>query len=173
MISKYSEPQLRGLKSSKGPILCNLFSTHHIPLPGQSEIDPSLRCVTDDGRSISITNIPLDFKLEMFQSGKTRLSVLRKGIKTEVSVVSDGVVSKHEVIDMTLGLGSIILYNNKTDTERFIDQKYDNFILAVIRVTDIVGHSPSKTGDEISDNIFGTGSDSFNIVSGNDFAKYS
>lgn len=40
------------------------------------------------------------------------------------------------------------------------------FVLAVIRVTDIVGHSPSKTADEISENIFGTGSDSYSIVSG-------
>jgi len=155
--------------NSESRILCNLISIFYMPLDGAQEIEPTLRCETDDGRSMPVTNISQDFfQKGNFQSGKTQVSVLASSIESRISDLESG--SQHDVIDMTARSGEILLYgqgiNNIPSSSRL-----GNFTLAVIRVSDNVGHSPDITQEKLSDDIFGNHSlslvDGYRECSGN------
>ena len=133
-------------------------------LPGEAEIESTFRCVTDDGIARTVTNIPEDFfHAEKFQSGKTQISVLASGISARTSNRISDTASRHEKIDMTEGSAKIVSNNRKVKRELSLKMEGD-FILAVIRVSDIYNHSPDNTAAEISNNIFGTSGDSLNMV---------
>jgi len=156
--------------SEQRPFLCNLFTIHHMPLPGKSEIEPTLRCVMDDGRAVSVDDIPdkfFDGLEHSARNGTTRVSVLGTGITTRASVVAPSSSSgggrgrgrgrgmtQQEVINMTAGFGAILSNTERYNTANYIDPEIE-ISLAIIRVTDSVGNSPSKAAGEISDTIFG------------------
>jgi len=152
-------------KESDSPILCNLFSTCHLTLPGEAEIEPTFRCVSDDGKTRTVTNIPKDFfQIEAYQSGETRISVLASGISKRTSDRISDAVSGHEVIDMIAGSGKIVSNNSKSDI--VLSSNLEGaYSLAVIRVSDTYNHSPAAAA-EISDHIFGTSGDPLNVVTG-------
>ena len=138
-----------------------------MPLPGKAEMKPTFRCVTDDGKAKTVTNIPEDFfQVEDFQSGETQISVLASGISERtVDRISDA-VSRHEVIDMTAGSGKIVS-NNSQNNEELSYTHEGTFSLAVIRVSDASNLSPDNSAAEISDHIFGTDGKTLNMVRGN------
>ena len=121
-----------------------------MPLPGAPELDPKIRCVTDDGRTRTIVNFPGDFFHQPgFESGKTRISVHASGVG-------------NHAIDIIAGSGTLIT-NTSSRTNASFDRN-SNFILAVIRVRDNHNHSPDHTATQISNNIFGTGGAPLNLV---------
>ena len=154
---------LRGVESDS-PILCNLFSTCHLTLPGETEIEPTFRCVTDDGKVRTVIHIPAEFfQVKDFQSGETQISVLASGISEQTSDRMSGAVNRHDVIDMTAGSGKIVSTRRKNNRALSSNMEGD-FNLAVIRVSDIHNHSPDDSVAEISGHIFGTGSNQLNMV---------
>jgi len=131
-------------------------------LPGTPRIEPTFRCVTDDGRSRDIINIPRDFfKPEPYQSGKTQVSVITSGIKTQSDVTS-----RQDIIDMSAASGTILLDGSRTRRASSIALA-GNFSLAVIRVKDNYNHSPDDTAAQLSNNIFGNMVRGFQECSGN------
>ena len=135
---------------SEERIVCTLFSVIHATSPGHPEIEPTLQeCVTDDNIFMTFININYDYiGLDAFQSGKTKISVLRSAL------------SKHGVIDMNVASPIII-----PDNKRVVSSaKRTNFNFAVIRVSDAYGHSPDMTLAELSEKVFGTTDDSFSLV---------
>lgn len=136
------------------------------------EIEPELYCVMDDDSSIQVINIPEGFfDLEPFHSGKTQVLVRSSGIKLRNFVLKSGEVSHYDVIDLTKGSGAIVPHENTTN--RQLSSTWSgSFNVAVIRVTDNAGNSPTNTAIEISDHIFGTNNDSLNLVSGENCLLY-
>jgi len=161
-----AQNNLRASQSFDSPIICTLFNTCHTVLPGEAEIEPTFRCVTDDGKVRAVTNIPEDFfQIEGFQSGETQISVLASGISERTSHRISDAVSRHEVIDITAGSGNIVSNSRKNSRSLSLNMEGD-FSLAVIRVSDTHAHSPDDTAAEISDHIFGTGGNSLSMVTG-------
>ena len=133
-------------------------------LPGKPELKPNFRCMTDNGRAKTITNVPEGFfKLEEFQSGKTLVSVFASGMGKRISDLDSDVVSRHDVIDMTAGSGMIVTDISSSKAKSSFARNSD-FNLAVIRVSDSSNHSPDDDVDQISNNIFGTGGAPLNLV---------
>ena len=134
--------------------------------------------MTDDGKAKTVTNIPEDFFLEDFQSGETQISVLASGIIKPTSDRISDAVSRHEVIDMTVGLGKIVSRHEVIDKtarlgEISLHSKINNassvsregkLTLAVILVRDEHGNAPDYTALQISDEVFGTNGDPSNLV---------
>ena len=141
-----------------------------MPLPGKPELEPNFRCMTDDGRAKTITNIPEDFfYTEIFQSGMTQVSVLTSGMGKRISDLDSDIASRHDVIDMTAESGMLVTDNISRSTTSSSFTRNGNFSLAVIRVSDKYNHSPDDALAQISDNIFGTSGAPFNLVRGTIF----
>ena len=119
-------------------------------LLGEAELDPKFRCVADDGRTRNIVNFSESFFYQPeFQSGRTRISVHASGVG-------------NHAIDITAGSGKIITNISSRSNTSF--DRNNNYILAVIRVSDKHDHSPDHTVAQISNNIFGTGGAPLNLV---------
>jgi len=152
-------------------ILCTLFSTHRMTLHDNPEIEPTeikptICCVMDNNKSISVINIPNDFfKLKKFVSGKMQLLVPTSSIKTQTSDLDSEYTLHHGVIDLTEESDFIVLQDNKIRKLSPKAQTSD-LTLLVVRVTDNSGHSPKHTVKEISDHVFGTDNDDLNLVIG-------
>jgi len=134
-------------------------------LPGEPELNQSFRCVTDDGRAKTITNVSEElFNLEKIQSGKTQVSILASGTGKRISgLESDIVSSRYDVIDTTTGSGTIVTDVSSSGTKLSFAQE-DDFSIAVIRVSDTYNHSPDITAAQISDSIFGTSGAPLNMA---------
>jgi len=137
---------------------------HRMTLHDNPEIEPGICCVMDNGRSISVINIPEDFFIT-FESSKTQLLVPTSSIKTRSSDLEYGDVLHRDVIDLTEEWDVIVQQDNTMKRSSSNTQTGD-LNLAVIRVTDSYGHSPIHTAVEISDHIFGTQNDDLNLVIG-------
>jgi len=156
-------------QESDSRILCTLFSTPHLTLPGKAEVEPTFSCITDDGKAKTVINIPDNFfQINDFKSGETQISVLASGIvERKPHQISDA-VSRYKVIDMTAGSGKVdmtagsgkVVSNNKKCNGE------DVCNLAVIRVSDAYGNSPDYNAAEISDHLFGTSGDPLSLVTG-------
>jgi len=120
----------------------------------------------NDGKALVVTKFYEKFtELKPFQSGTTQISVLSSDIKTKTSHRESSRASLYGVSGMNAESGMIVSNVKRIDSASSFPREGD-FTLAVIRVRDNYGHSPDYTAAQISDNIFGTGSDTLNMVIG-------
>jgi len=160
-----AQKNLRGRRpASESPTQCTLFSIHYMSLSVEPELESSFRCVTDDGRSKTIINVPEEFSnTEKFESGKTQVSVVASGTGKRVSDLEADIVSRYDVIDMATGSGMIVTDISSRRTKSSFSRDRD-FSILVVRVSDTYHHSPNATVAQISDSIFGTAGAPLNLV---------